>query len=143
MSENAAAKEQTFMMPKHGEVCWTEIASTNLEACKPFYSELFGWNLKKNDSVAEMEYIEFGTAEGKCTAGGMYQMGKEYGDAPSHWMSYVAVDNVDESAEKVKQLGGNVCVPPTDIPNVGRFCVVNDPTGATFSMITLKPWNPA
>jgi predicted enzyme related to lactoylglutathione lyase len=58
-------------------------------------------------------------------------------------MSYVAVDKVDDSAEKIKELGGNVCVPPTDIPNVGRFCVVNDPTGATFSLIALKPWNPA
>lgn len=143
MSENAAAKEQTAMMPKHGQVCWTEIASTNLEACKTFYGELFNWNLKKSEAVSsEMEYIEFGT-EGDCMSGGMHQMTKEFGDSPSHWMSYVAVDNVDESAEKVKELGGNVCVPPTNIPNVGRFCVVNDPTGATFSMITLKPWNPA
>lgn len=143
MSENAAAMEQTAMMPKHGQVCWTEIASTNLAACKTFYAELFGWNLKKSDEAgSETEFIEFGIKDG-CTAGGMYQMGKEYGDAPSHWMSYVAVDNVDDSADKVKELGGNVCVPPTDIPNVGRFCVVNDPTGATFSLITLKPWNPA
>ena len=84
-----------------------------------------------------MEYIEFGTG-GDCPAGGMYQMGEEYGDAPSHWMSYVAVDDVDESAKKVAELGGKVCVPPTDIPNVGRFSVITDPTGATFSMITLK-----
>ena len=144
MSENAAAMEQSAMMPKHGQVCWTEIASTNLETSKTFYGELFGWNLKKSEAFdSEMEYIEFGTAEDNCMAGGMYQMTKEFGDAPSHWMSYVAVDNVDESAEKAKALGGNVCVPPTEIPNVGRFCVVTDPTGATFSMITLKPWNPA
>jgi predicted enzyme related to lactoylglutathione lyase len=37
----------------------------------------------------------------------------------------------------VTELGGKVCVPPTDIP-VGRFAVVNDPEGATFSIITLK-----
>jgi predicted enzyme related to lactoylglutathione lyase len=74
----------------------------------------------------------------------MFQMDKqscggETGEMPPpHWMSYIAVDDVDTSAAKVWELGGKVCVPPTDIPNVGRFCVVNDPTGATFSLITLK-----
>jgi predicted enzyme related to lactoylglutathione lyase len=59
--------------------------------------------------------------------------------SPPHWMTYIAVDDVDQSAAKVWELGGKVCVPPTDIPNTGRFCVVNDPSGATFSLITLKP----
>jgi predicted enzyme related to lactoylglutathione lyase len=54
-------------------------------------------------------------------------------------MTYIAVDDVDQSAAKVWELGGRVCVSPTDIPNTGRFCVVNDPSGATFSLITLKP----
>lgn len=139
MSENAAAEQ--MQMPKHGQICWTEIATKNLEVSSNFYKELFGWNLKKSEAVgSEMEYIEFGTEE-NCPSGGIYQMTEEYGGASSHWMSYVAVDNVDESAEKVKELGGNICVPPTDIPNVGRFCVINDPTGATFSMITMNPWN--
>lgn len=143
MSENAAATTEQMQMPKHGQICWTEIATKNLETSGNFYKELFGWNLKRSEAVgSEMEYIEFASG-GNCPSGGMYQMTEEYGDAPSHWMSYVAVDNVDESAEKVKQLGGNICVPPTDIPNVGRFCVVNDPTGATFSMITMNPWNQA
>jgi len=143
MSEHAAATEKMEMMPKHGTVCWTEIASTNLEACKTFYGELFGWNLKKSEAVgSEMEYIEFGT-KGDCAIGGMHQMDAEYGNMLSHWMSYVAVDNVDESAETAGRLGGVICVPPTEIPNVGRFCVVKDPTGATFSMITLKEWSPA
>lgn len=53
-------------------------------------------------------------------------------------MAYVAVDDVDEAARRVWELGGKVCVPPQDIPEVGRFCVVNDPAGATLSLITLS-----
>jgi predicted enzyme related to lactoylglutathione lyase len=145
MSEQATAATEQMAMPKHGQVCWTEIATTNLEACKGFYAELFGWKIAESKAVpdSEMQYLEFGTGEENCKAGGMYQMGKEYGDAPSHWMSYVAVDDVDAAASKVWELGGKVCVPPTDIPNVGRFSVVTDPTGATFSMITLKNPNSA
>jgi len=52
----------------------------------------------------------------------------------SHWMPYIAVDDVDKAAERCKELGGGVCVPPTDIPETGRFAVVNDPQGAFFSI---------
>jgi hypothetical protein len=71
--------------------------------------------------------------------GGVFKMGSEFGGAPPHWMAYVAVEDVDAKARQVEELGGKVCVPPTDIPNTGRFCVINDPTGATISLITLAP----
>ncbi len=72
--------------------------------------------------------------------GGVMQMTKEWGDPlpPSHWMTYIAVDDVDVSANKVKEMGGGVCVEPFDAPGVGRMSVVNDPAGATFSLITFK-----
>ncbi len=141
MSEQATAAEQ-MEMPKHGTFCWNELASKNLETCKQFYTELLGWQFKENAPMegceaAGMIYNEI-SVDGKKQFGGMFEMGKEFGDAPSHWMSYIAVDDVDAAAGKVIALGGNVCVPPTDIPNTGRFCVVNDPGGATFSLITLK-----
>lgn len=142
MSEQTAAAEQR-VTPKHGEFCWNELATSNIESCKNFYGELFGWKFKENAvTSAECEsggmiYNEM-SLDGQKQFGGMFQMGKEFGEMPSRWMSYIAVDDVDASVEKVKELGGNVCVPPTDIPNTGRFCVVNDPSGATFSLITLK-----
>jgi predicted enzyme related to lactoylglutathione lyase len=48
----------------------------------------------------------------------------------------VTVDDVDAVAAKVKAGGGNVLVPPTDVPQVGRFCVFADPQGAVISAIT-------
>lgn len=136
------SEKQEMTMPKHGTFCWMELNSTNVETCKTFYTQLFGWNLSPSKAVPDspMEYTEFGVGEERC--GGMFEMPKEhFGDAPSHWMAYVAVDNVDESVAKVEELGGKVCVPPSDIPNVGRFSVVNDPSGATLSLITLKQPN--
>ena len=120
--------------PTHGTFCWNELATTDLEAAKKFYGELLGWTLKQSN-VAGVAYTEF--YAGGRPIGGMYQMGPEYGSAPAHWMGYVAVDDVEATAARVAELGGKVCVPPTDIPNVGRFSVINDPAGATFSIIKL------
>ncbi|HEX8473146.1 MAG TPA: VOC family protein [Pyrinomonadaceae bacterium] len=119
----------------HGSFIWYELASTDSEASKKFYTELLGWKLKRGD-VEGMEYNEI--MVGDKPSGAIYQMGSEYGNAPSHWMAYVAVDDVDASAKRVEELGGKVCIPPTDIPNVGRFCVINDPSGATLSLITMS-----
>ena len=65
-------------------------------------------------------------------------MTEEWGELPSHWMTYFSVDDCDARAHKANQLGGKVCVPPTDIPPVGRFSVVTDPQGAVFSIIKLS-----
>ena len=121
-------------MPAHGTFCWNELASSDAEAAKKFYTELLGWTLKESNAVG-MVYNE--VVVGGQHIGGMYQMGPEYGGAPSHWIAYVAVEDVEASAKRVEELGGKVCVPPTDIPNTGRFCVITDPAGATLSLITL------
>ena len=140
MSEQTAtATEQTGKHEAiaHGTICWAELGSQDLEAAKKFYSELLGWKLEGSEA-AGMNYTEI--VVGEKHIGGMYQITEECGggDRPSSWMSYVAVDDVDASARRTEELGGKVAMPPTDIPNVGRFCIINDPTGATISLIKLR-----
>jgi uncharacterized protein len=136
MAEQTATAhdDHAMMMPAEGAFCWNELATTNLDQAKKFYTELLGWTLKEGQSGG-MIYNEI-TAGGR-PSGGMYQMPAEMGNAPSHWIAYVAVDDVDAKAKQVEELGGKVCMPPTDIPNVGRFCVITDPTGAAISLIKL------
>lgn len=122
-------------MPVSGSFCWNELATTDSGAAIKFYKELLGWQIEES-TAAGMQYNEI--VVGGEHVGGIYRMGPEQQGAPSHWMAYVSVDDVDEKARQVWELGGKVCVPPTDIPNVGRFCVINDPTGAAISLITLR-----
>jgi predicted enzyme related to lactoylglutathione lyase len=140
------------MMPPQGAFCWNELATTDLDAAQNFYRTLLGWEIKEGTAPGGgMRYSEI--VVGGRHVGGMYSTAEMCGGAeggegaqqqqqqPPHWMSYVAVDDVDASAAKAKELGGKVCVEPMDIPGVGRFCVVNDPAGATISLITLKGAN--
>lgn len=138
MSEQQATATQHqggFTMPKHGDACWIELASKDVETAKKFYCDLLGWTLKQSQTT-DFPYSEI--QNNGRSIGGMYQMIEKFGDMPTHWMNYIAVDDVDALAKRVEELGGKICVPPTDIPNTGRFTVISDPTGGMLALIRLK-----
>ncbi|QQX80598.1 VOC family protein [Shewanella sp. KX20019] len=116
-------------------LCWVELACRQTEAAKSFYSKVLGWGSQASN-MENMEYTEWQV--GTQDIGGMLKMTSEWGDMPAHWMSYFTVDDCNAKAKQVVELGGAICVPPTDIANVGRFSVVNDPNGAVFSIIELR-----
>ena len=115
-------------------LCWVELACRDTAAAKQFYSRVLGYQTQLND-VADFEYTEWYADE--QAIGGMMAMTAEWGDTLAHWMSYFAVDDCDVSVTKAQTLGATVCVPATNIPNVGRFSVLNDPQGGVFSIIAL------
>jgi len=122
------------MEPKAGSFCWLELGTTNREAGKNFYASLFGWSGEDVPMGPDMAYTLF-RSNGNDVAGA-YQLMKEQVDAhvPPHWMLYVKVASADASAEKATKLGAQQIIPPSDIPNIGRFAVIQDPTGAAISI---------
>jgi len=114
---------------------WSELVTRDTARAKAFYTELFDWKAKTDDSPS-MPYTEFQV--GGVSIGGMMEMTPQHGESPPHWLPYVMVDDCDATVERVKQHGGQVFVPPTSIPKVGRFSVFMDPTGAVLAVIRLE-----
>jgi predicted enzyme related to lactoylglutathione lyase len=123
-------------MPPVNTFCYNELTTRDSDACAKFYAQLFGWQTLQTP-MAGTTYTMFRI--GERDVGGMIQMTPEWGEMPSHWMPYIAVEDVDATVQRVSELGGKVCVPPSDIPNIGRFAVITDPGGAVFSIIKLLP----
>ncbi|NIR49609.1 VOC family protein [candidate division KSB1 bacterium] len=117
-----------------GALCWHELATNDTKKATEFYTKLFGWGKKVSD-IEGMTYTEF--LHGERPAGGMLEISKEWGDVPPNWMVYFAVDDCDTAVDKITSLGGQIKVPPKDIPNVGRFATAQDSQGAYFSVIKL------
>ena len=114
--------------PWIGRFVWYDMMTTDAAKSKAFYTALFHWEIQD----VPMEGSTYGMLmAGPGPIGGLIE---EKAIPMSHWMPYVAVDDVDASAKKCTELGGSVCVPPTDIPNTGRFAVVGDPQGGFFSI---------
>ena len=125
-----------FKIPKAGELCWRELRSKDLPAAAEFYSKMFGWTLEQS-KITPMQYMEI-IADGAAAGGMMPMEGDDWGDAPSHWATYIAVDSADETVEKIKANGGSVHHGPFDAPGVGRMAMVADPSGASFAIIQFE-----
>ncbi len=115
-------------------LCWNELATKDTTKAGEFYSGLFGWG-KNEQQMGPMTYTSF--MNGDRPAGGMYQPGPEMGEVPPHWLAYFAVADTDATVARATELGAKACVPPSDIPGVGRFAVMTDPQGAAFAVIRL------
>ncbi len=116
---------------------WNELMAKDFDKAKSFYTTLFGWSAREMDMGPAGKYTIW-TQGGKDIGGGM-AITADMGPVPSHWLAYVSVPNVDESAKQAASLGAKVMVPPMDIPDVGRFSILEDPTGAHIAIITMKP----
>src|SRR6201994_4598558 len=117
----------------HGCFVWYELLTTDVAAARAFYRQVVGWDAQ-DASTAAFPYSVF-TAD-RVEVGGLMDLppeGRRMGAAP-RWIGYVAVDDVDATAERLKQLGGRIYVPPTD-SNIGRVSIVIDPEAAAIGLV--------
>jgi len=112
---------------------WYELMTTDAKAAESFYRKVVGWNVQ-DASQGDMKYTAL--LAGEAPVAGLMTLPKEACDAGARpgWLGYVGVDDVDAYAGRVTKAGGKIHVPPTDIPNVGRFAMVADPQGVTFNL---------
>jgi predicted enzyme related to lactoylglutathione lyase len=112
---------------------WYELMTSDAKAAESFYRKVVGW--KAQDSgQAGIAYTLL--LAGEAPIAGLMALPKEACDAGAKpgWTGYIGVDDVDAYVGRVTKAGGKVHVPPTDIPNVGRFSMVADPQGAVFCL---------
>jgi len=116
-------------------LCWHELNTRDPDAATAFFGTLFGWEARAVGAPG-MDYTEL--RQGETGVAGMITMDENWpAEIPPHWMVYFAVGDCGAAAARVAELGGEVHVPPTEIPGVGQFSVLGDPHGATFSVIAL------
>ena len=119
----------------HGAFSWFELLTNDVEEAKKFYTKLLGWETQEMSMSDDMKYNTI-KAEGQ-DIGGIAPMPPQVpGGTPPHWGTYITVNDVDTVAKKAEELGGKILLPPMDVPEVGRFCHIQDPQGAVFAIIT-------
>lgn len=117
-----------------GTFCWHELLASDSATEGPFFAEVFDWTLAELPVAMTGTYFIFRRKDRGVDAGGMLPK-PEGVEGKSIWLPYIAVENADATAARVRELGGKVWKEPSDIPNVGRFTVTADPTGALIAFL--------
>lgn len=115
----------------HGALSLNQLNTSDPDAAQRFYSDLFGWRIEQAPGT---ETAYWGIYRGERLNGGMMQL-PPGAPAPSHWLVYFGIDDVDAAAGQIGSAGGTVMVPPQDVPG-GRILVAQDPQGAVVAVFT-------
>jgi uncharacterized protein len=107
-----------------------ELNTTDPEKAKAFYSKLFSWKMEDTQSLPNLTYTMIQPGEG--TGGGLMKQLKP--NAPSAWLAYVIVDDVKAATAKARSLGASVMKDVTEVPGMGWFSIITDPTGAELGL---------
>lgn len=119
-----------------GAYCWSELYSREPSRASEFYGGLFGWITDESPGSDGNPYYELGPS-GRHVAG-MMKIRPEWGPVPPSWTIYFQVADVEASLEAVKAHAGAVVMPVMNVPEVGRFAMVTDPTGARFMVMQMN-----
>jgi predicted enzyme related to lactoylglutathione lyase len=119
---------------KPGTPCWTDLQTTDVEAAKAFYGELFGWTFDDMPTPMGASYsLALIGAETVAAIAPQSPMVVE-NNIPPIWSTYIAVDDADKAVAAAAEHGGTILMAADDIPGSGRMAFVADPSGAAVGL---------
>lgn len=119
---------------QHGFFSWNQLLTSAPAEAAAFYQGLLGWTVEVGELEGVEQHLLF---SGDQPVASILGVPGEAGEAMPHWHPHLTVDDVDKRAALACELGGRVIVEPGDIPGVGRLAVIQDPTGAVLTLISV------
>ena len=113
-----------------GTPCWVDVSVDDVPRAIAFYEALFGWDIQVGGP--EVGGYSIAHQDGRIVAGVTPKMGPA--EAPSAWLTYLATDDADATAAKIKGAGGQLLAEPMDVMSEGRMAVALDTAGAAFGI---------
>ena len=133
-SGGGIAREMEMEVAVGNPFVHVELNTTDVAKAKDFYGKLFDWKLQDED-VGDLKYTMVGVGEG--TGGGM--MKQMIPGAPSAWMPYVDVDDIQAATKKAQSLGAKIMRDVTPVADMGWLSILSDPTGAVIGLWQTNP----
>ena len=122
--------DEDKVMP--GTIAWRDLTVDDAEAVRDFYTQVIGWDTRPEEMGGYQDYHLIAPGSDETVAGICHARGTN-ADLPPQWLVYVIVEDVDASANRCCELGGEVVAGPREMGG-GHFCVIRDPAGAVLAL---------
>jgi predicted enzyme related to lactoylglutathione lyase len=120
-----------------GSPCWVQLGTTDVDAAKKFYGQLFGWSAETDPRPEVGGYTMFALDGKPCAAVAPLMDPRQ----PVRWILSFATTDVDASTQTAQKAGAQVWMEPMDVLDIGRWSLLSDPTGAAFSLWEAKTFS--
>lgn len=128
-----------------GKIIWHDLLTDKPAESQRFYEELFGWEFERIGpnfgAIASANYMLI-RHNGRLIGGMIDEARLDTTAEISQWIALMSTADIDVAVAKLKQSGGKVFTPPTDLADRGRIAVVNDPQGAVFALLETRDGDP-
>lgn len=119
--------------PAVGTVNWMDLTVKDAVKVKDFYQDVAGWKSSGLDMGGYEDFV-MTPAGGESPAGGICHARGNNAEQPGGWMIYITVDDLDRRLERVTALGGKLRSQVRSAGGMGRYCIIEDPSGATCAL---------
>jgi len=123
-----------------GRFVWYDLVTEDVAAAKRFYGELFGWEFRSDPDNRLFTVI---TLNDVPIGGIVFEDETGWDLTAARWFSSVSVDDVDEAVDAARDRAATIDVPPSDLPDRGRYSVLHDPQGAALVLLRATGGDPA
>jgi predicted enzyme related to lactoylglutathione lyase len=124
-----------------GKFVWIDLVTSNLEAARNFYSQLFGWEFRRvGDAATGYSLVLNG---GRPVGGVVDVVARPNAPAIPRWVAYISVPDVAQAQKTIVGAGGRQLVPTKALPKRGEQAVFADAEGAVFGVIKSEGGDPA
>ena len=126
-------------MEQPGKVVWVDLVTSDIHKAAEFYSEVFDWDVEisRDGTFAQASY------QGSPVSSIASYDDDEAPDGEARWLISISVSNVDDAAAAVRNSGGKILEGPVDLPDRGRYVLVEDSRGALLMLLRANGGDPA
>jgi predicted enzyme related to lactoylglutathione lyase len=121
-----------------GKVVWVDLVTSDISKAADFYRDVFGWdiNISRDGSFAQASY------QGSPVSSIALFNENEAPEGEARWLVSISVSDVDGAAKAVRTNGGKVLDGPADLPDRGRYVLVEDSRGALLMLLKASGGDP-
>jgi predicted enzyme related to lactoylglutathione lyase len=116
-----------------GIITWADLTVEDAPRIRDFYRDVIGWDVSEVDMDDYADYCMNEPQEGEAVAGICHARGVNAG-LPPQWLVYIRVADLDASAQRCVERGGEIVAGPNPMGEQGRYCVIRDPAGAVAAL---------
>lgn len=126
MPENASSPRY-----RHGEPCWADVQTRDVEAAKGFYQAVFGWRFQDMPTPDGRSYAQAYLDDDLVAVIAPQNPHQESLGPAAQWNIYFAADDARAVAEETPHAGGAVQFGPEEVADTGVMVFVDPPGGGT------------